>query len=196
MKPRTANVKRTTRETDISVKVNLDGTGKSSISTGIAFLDHMLEILSRHSLIDMTIIATGDLAVDYHHTVEDLGLTLGDALNKALGDRKGIVRYGSSYITMDEALSRVAIDLGGRPYLVKSMVCRKKKLMELELGLFDDFFQSLTVQARMNLHIDQLKGVEAHHAYESVFKALARALRMASERDARDKGIPSSKGAI
>ena len=196
MKPRTANVKRTTRETDISVKVNLDGTGKSSISTGIAFLDHMLEILSRHSLIDMTIKATGDLAVDYHHTVEDLGLTLGDALNKALGDRKGIVRYGSSYVTMDEALSRVAIDLGGRPYLVKSMVCRKKKLMELELGLFDDFFQSLTVQARMNLHIDQLKGVEAHHAYESVFKALARALRMASERDARDKGIPSSKGAI
>ena len=196
MKPRTANVKRTTRETDISVKVNLDGTGKSSISTGIAFLDHMLEILSRHSLIDMTIIATGDLAVDYHHTVEDLGLTLGDALNKALGDRKGIVRYGSSYITMDEALSRVAIDLGGRPYLVKSMVCRKKKLMELELGLFDDFFQSLTVQARMNLHIDQLKGVEAHHAYESVFKALARALRMASERDVREKGIPSSKGAI
>jgi imidazoleglycerol-phosphate dehydratase len=196
MKPRTASVKRTTRETDISVKVNLDGTGKSSISTGIAFLDHMLEILSRHSLIDMTIKATGDLAVDYHHTVEDLGLTLGDALNKALGDRKGIVRYGSSYVTMDEALSRVAIDLGGRPYLVKSMVCRKKKLMELELGLFDDFFQSLTVQARMNLHIDQLKGVEAHHAYESVFKALARALRMASERDARDKGIPSSKGAI
>ena len=196
MKPRTANVKRKTRETDISVKVNLDGTGKSSISTGIAFLDHMLEILSRHSLIDMTIKATGDLAVDYHHTVEDLGLTLGDALNKALGDRKGIVRYGSSYVTMDEALSRVAIDLGGRPYLVKSMVCRKKKLMELELGLFDDFFQSLTVQARMNLHIDQLKGVEAHHAYESVFKALARALRMASERDARDKGIPSSKGAI
>ena len=196
MKPRTANVKRKTRETDISVKVNLDGTGKSSISTGIAFLDHMLEILSRHSLIDMTIKATGDLAVDYHHTVEDLGLTLGDALNKALGDRKGIVRYGSSYVTMDEALSRVAIDLGGRPYLVKSMVCRKKKLMEFELGLFDDFFQSLTVQARMNLHIDQLKGVEAHHAYESVFKALARALRMASERDARDKGIPSSKGAI
>ena len=196
MKPRTASVKRTTRETDISVKVNLDGTGKSSISTGIAFLDHMLEILSRHSLIDMTIKATGDLAVDYHHTVEDLGLTLGDALNKALGDRKGIVRYGSSYVTMDEALSRVAIDLGGRPYLVKSMVCRKKKLMEFELGLFDDFFQSLTVQARMNLHIDQLKGVEAHHAYESVFKALARALRMASERDARDKGIPSSKGAI
>ncbi|MFT5473098.1 MAG: imidazoleglycerol-phosphate dehydratase [Candidatus Promineifilaceae bacterium] len=196
MKPRTANVKRTTRETDISVKVNLDGTGKSSISTGIAFLDHMLEILSRHSLIDMTIKASGDLAVDYHHTVEDLGLTLGDALNKALGDRKGIVRYGSSYVTMDEALSRVAIDLGGRPYLVKSMVCRKKKLMELELGLFDDFFQSLSVQARMNLHIDQLKGVEAHHAYESVFKALARALRMASERDARDKGIPSSKGAI
>ena len=136
------------------------------------------------------------MAVDYHHTVEDLGLTLGDALNKALGDRKGIVRYGSSYVTMDEALSRVAIDLGGRPYLVKSMVCRKKKLMELELGLFDDFFQSLSVQARMNLHIDQLKGVEAHHAYESVFKALARALRMASERDARDKGIPSSKGAI
>ncbi|MDA1044774.1 MAG: imidazoleglycerol-phosphate dehydratase HisB [Verrucomicrobia bacterium] len=196
MKPRTASVKRATRETHISVRVNLDGTGKSSISMGIPFFNHMLEALARHSLIDMTIEATGDLEVDYHHTVEDLGLVLGDALNKALGDRKGIVRYGSAIITMDEALSRVAIDLGGRPYLVKSMLCKKKKLMEFELGLFDDFFQALVVQARMNLHIDQLKGIEAHHAYESVFKALARALRMACSHDPRDKGIPSSKGSI
>ena len=196
MKPRTATVKRETRETNISIRVNLDGTGKSSISMGVPFFNHMLEAFSRHSLIDLTVKATGDLDVDYHHTVEDIGLVLGDALNKALGDRKGIVRYGSAYIPMDDALSRVAVDLGGRPYLVKDMACYRKKLMEFELGLFDDFFQALVVQARMNLHIDQLKGIEAHHAYESVFKAWARAMRMACEYDARDKGIPSSKGAI
>ncbi len=196
MKARTATVKRTTRETDISIRVNLDGTGKCKISTGVAFLDHMLEAFSRHSLIDLTVKATGDLEVDYHHTVEDIGLVLGDVINKALGDRKGIVRFGSTYVTMDEALSRVAVDLGGRPFLVMDMKCKKRKLMEFELGLFYDFFQAFSVQARMNLHIDQLKGVEAHHAYESVFKALARAMRMATEHDPRDKGIPSSKGAI
>ncbi len=196
MKPRKGKVHRKTRETDIAVEVNLDGTGAYSVSTGIAFMDHMLELFSRHSLIDLTVKATGDLDVDYHHTVEDLGLVLGEALDKALGDRKGIVRYGWAYLPMDETLSRVVVDMGGRPYLVKDMVCRKKKLLDFELSLFDDFFQAFTVQARMNLHIAQLLGTEAHHAYESVFKGLARAMRMACERDARDHGIPSSKGTI
>lgn len=196
MQARTAEVSRKTRETDIAVGLNLDGTGVSAIATGLPFLDHMLELLSRHSLIDMRIQAAGDLHVDYHHTVEDLGLALGSALDQALGARKGIARYGWCYVPMDEALCRVVIDLGGRPYLVKEMACRKKKLLEFELSLFDEFFQALVVQGRMNLHIAQLKGEEAHHAYESVFKALARALRMACAPDSRETGVPSSKGSI
>ncbi len=196
MKHRTATVKRKTRETDISVTLDLDGTGVNKVSTGLPFLDHMLELLSRHSLIDLTLKATGDLDVDYHHTVEDIGLVLGTALDKALGTRKGIRRYGFFYVPMDESLARVVVDLGGRPYLVKHMVCRKKKLLEFELSLFNDFFQAFMVQARMNLHIEQMIGQEAHHAYEAVFKALARALRVACERDPRDKRVPSSKGKI
>lgn len=196
MKHRMATVKRKTRETDISVILDIDGTGLSTISTGLPFLDHMLELWSRHSLIDLTLKATGDLDVDYHHTVEDIGLVLGTALDKALGTRKGIRRYGSFYVPMDEALARVVVDLGGRPYMVKHMSCRKKKLLEFELSLFDDFFQAFMVQARMNLHIEQMIGQEAHHAYEAVFKALARALRLACERDPRDKRVPSSKGKI
>jgi len=196
MKPRTATVKRKTSETDIAVTLDLDGAGASTIKTGLPFFDHMLELLARHSLIDLKIIAKGDLEVDYHHTVEDIGLTLGEALDKALGSRKGIVRYGWSYVPMDETLSRVVVDLGGRPYYVKHMVCRRRKLRDFELSLFDDFFQGLTVQARMNLHVDQLRGTEAHHAYESVFKALARALRVACGRDSRDRRVPSSKGSL
>jgi imidazoleglycerol-phosphate dehydratase len=196
MTKRTAEVRRKTRETDITVELNLDGAGVYSVSTGLPFLDHMLELLSRHSLIDLSIKARGDLHVDYHHTVEDLGLTVGQALNKALGTRKGIARYGSACIPMDEALSRVAVDLGGRPFLVKQMTCRKKKLMEFELALFDDFLQAFMIEARLNLHIDQIRGKEAHHAYESVFKALGRALRCACSIDPRDKRIPSSKGKL
>lgn len=196
MKNRKTEITRNTRETKISLEINLDGKGVYSIDTGLPFLDHMLEILSRHSLIDMKLKATGDLAVDYHHTVEDIGLVLGSALDKALGTRKGIRRYGWSYVPMDEALSRVVLDLGGRPFLVREMACKKRKLLDFELSLFGDFLQAFTVQARMNLHIEQLRGQEAHHAYESVFKALARALRMASEMDSRDMGIPSSKGTI
>ncbi len=193
---RTATEVRETRETQIRISLNLDGTGVSAISTGLPFLDHMLELFSRHSLINLELKATGDLAVDYHHTVEDIGLTLGTALDKALGDRKGIRRYGWAYLPMDESLSRVVVDLGGRPYLVKDMVCRKRRILDFELSLFDDFFQSLVVQGRMNLHIAQLLGSEAHHAYESVFKGLARAMRMALEFDPRDQRIPSSKGVI
>ena len=196
MKARTATVKRKTRETDIAVDLNVDGSGMASIKTGMPFLDHMLELLSRHSLIDMKITAKGDLDVDYHHTVEDLGLTLGESLDKALGTRKGIGRYGWSYVPMDESLSRVVIDLGGRAYLVKNMVCKQRKVRDFDLSLFTDFFQAFSVQGRMNLHIDQLLGREGHHAYESVFKALARALRMACSRDPREKRVPSSKGSL
>jgi len=196
MKNRTARVTRKTRETNITVSLDLDGRGASSIETGLPFIDHMLELLSRHSLIDLSVKARGDLAVDYHHTVEDLGLAIGEALDKALGSRSGITRYGWSYVPMDEALSRTVVDLGGRPYLVMNMVCRKRKILDFDLGLFNDFFHGLTVQARMNLHITQIAGQEAHHAYESVFKALARALRTAVARDERESGIPSSKGKI
>jgi imidazoleglycerol-phosphate dehydratase len=196
MKARTSRVKRDTRETQISIGLNLDGTGKYTVDTGLPFLNHMLELFSRHSLIDLKLKATGDLDVDYHHTVEDIGLALGTAIDKALGDRKGIRRYGVSTIPMDESLSRVVVDLGGRPFLVKRMACKKRKLLDFELSLFDDFFQSFVVQARMNLHIDQELGQEAHHAFESVFKALARAMRMACEPDPRDTAIPSSKGRI
>jgi len=195
-KSRTATETRATRETQIRIGVNLDGTGVYAVDTGLPFLNHMLELFSRHSLIDLQLKATGDLDVDYHHTVEDVGLALGTAIDRALGDRKGIRRYGFFYVPMDESLCRVVVDLGGRPYLVKNMVCRKRKLLDFELALFDDFFQAFVVQARMNLHIEQLLGQEAHHAYESVFKALARAMRMALEADPRDAGIPSSKGRI
>ena len=196
MKMRKSKVVRKTRETDISVEVNLDGTGKYKVKTGVGFMDHMLELFSKHSLIDLNLSAKGDIHVDYHHTVEDIGLAMGEAINNALGTRKGIVRYGSAYVPMDEAMSRVVVDLGGRPYLVKNVACRKKKILEFDLSLLDEFLQAFVVQSRMNLHIDQLRGAEAHHAYESIFKALARAMRQASERDSRNKGLPSSKGKI
>lgn len=196
MKGRKSTLRRKTKETDIRVDLNLDGTGKYSIRTGLPFLDHMIELLVKHSLIDMTVRATGDLEVDFHHTVEDIGLTIGMAFDKALGNRRGILRYGCGYAPMDEALTRVAIDLGGRPYLVSEMACRKKKILDFDLSLLEDFFRSLTIQGRMNIHIQQFYGDEAHHAYESVFKALALAIRQASERDTRSHGIPSSKGRI
>jgi imidazoleglycerol-phosphate dehydratase len=196
MKARKAIVKRRTRETDIAVELNLDGKGKSRIRTGLAFLDHMLELLAKHSLIDLTIRAKGDLKVDYHHTVEDLGLVLGTALDKALGDRKGIGRYGWCLIPMDEALAGVAVDLGGRPYLVFDVTTRKKMIRDFDLGLVEEFFRALVVQGRMNLHVTQFYGEEPHHAYESIFKAVARALRQACSPDPRVKGVPSSKGKI
>lgn len=196
MKKRQATIERKTKETSIRVALCLDGEGRCAISTGLPFLNHMLELLTRHALMDLRVAAKGDLEVDYHHTVEDIGLALGMALNKALGDRKGIRRYGSGAVPMDEALSRVVVDLGGRPYLVKEMACRKKRILEFDLSLLDEFLQAFVVQARMNLHIDQIRGAEAHHAWESVFKALARALSMACERDPREKGVPSSKGRI
>ena len=196
MKKRTARVARKTRETDIKVSLTIEGKGVSRVETGMPFLNHMLELFSKHSLMDLTVDATGDLEVDYHHTVEDLGLVLGDAIDQALGDRKGIVRYGWSYVPMDDALSRAVVDLGGRPYLVYDVANRTRKIRDFNLILIREFFQAFAVKARMNLHISQLYGVEPHHAYEAIFKAVARALGEACQKDPRVQGVPSSKGAI
>ena len=189
--------KRKTRETDIQLVLNLDGTGAHSIDTGIGFFNHMLELFSRHSLIDLELRVVGDLDVDYHHTVEDVGLVLGDAVNDALGERRGIIRYGSCLLPMDDTLSRVAIDLGGRPYLVYQIAHPEQHIRDFDVQLIHEFFQAVTVQARMNLHIAQLYGAEVHHAYESVFKGFARALRTACSMDERQRdAVPSSKGVI
>ena len=196
MKKRSARVQRKTKETDIAVAVTVDGTGRCRIESGVPFMDHMLELLTRHSLMDITVQAKGDVDVDYHHTVEDTGLALGSALDKALGERRGIVRYGCALVPMDDALSRVVVDLDGRPFLVKRMSCRKKKILDFSLDLVDEFLRAFVVQGRMNLHIEQFYGAEAHHAYESVFKAMARALRQACALDPAEKGVPSSKGSI
>ena len=196
MKKRSAKVVRKTRETDIRVQLDLDGDGDYRVSTGIPFLNHMLELLAKHALFNLQLKAKGDLKVDYHHTVEDVGLVLGDALNKALGDRKGILRYGWAVVPMDESLSRVALDLGGRPYLVYEVRTKKTRIRDFDLGLIEEFFRAFTVQARMNLHIKLMYGQEPHHAYESVFKAVAKALSIACSKDSRVKGVLSSKGKI
>lgn len=196
MKKRTAKIERNTKETKILVQLDLDGKGKYTIDTGLPFLDHMLELLSKHSLVDMKVKATGDLAVDYHHTVEDIGLVMGMCLNEALGTRRGVTRYGWCLMPMDETLSRVAIDLGGRPYLHYEIANKRRKILDFDLKLLEEFFRALVMEARMNLHITQLYGSEPHHAHESVFKGVAKALRMACEADARFKGVPSSKGKI
>ena len=196
MKKRQAIVKRNTRETQIRAELDVDGSGSYEIETGLPFFNHMLELFAKHSLFDLTLKATGDLAVDHHHTVEDVGLALGDALNQALGDRKGIERYGFSLMPMDETLTRVALDLGGRPYLVLDMANKKKKILDFELALLGEFLRAFTTQARMNLHIRQFYGTDGHHAWESVFKGLARALKTACRRDPRVKGVPSSKGIL
>ena len=161
---RTAEITRKTRETNIALSLDLDGSGKADISTGIPFFDHMLELLARHSLVDIDVKAKGDIAVDYHHTVEDIGLALGSALDGALGDRRGIRRYGFFLLPMDEALARVAIDLGGRPFLVYSVNCPRTHVRDFDIQLFEEFFRALAVQSRMNLHIAHLYGAEAHHA--------------------------------
>ncbi len=193
---RIATLNRKTRETDIALRLNLDGTGAYSIDTGIGFFDHMLELFSRHALIDLDLRCVGDLRVDYHHTVEDVGLALGTALDQALGDRRGIRRYGFFMLPMDDARADVAVDLGGRPFLVWKIAHPERLIRDFNVQLLEEFMRALCVNARMNLHVVQPYGAEVHHAYEAVFKGLARAMRMAVEPDPRDHGIPSSKGVL
>lgn len=193
---RIATLNRKTRETDIALRLNLDGTGAYSIDTGIGFFDHMLELFSRHALIDLDLRCVGDLRVDYHHTVEDVGLALGTALDQALGDRRGIRRYGFFMLPMDDARADVAVDLGGRPFLVWKIAHPERLIRDFNVQLLEEFMRALCVNARMNLHVVQPYGAEVHHAYEAVFKGLARAMRMAVEPDPRDHGLPSSKGVL
>ena len=196
MSLRQATVERNTKETQIKVSVNLDGTGELSADTGLPFLDHMLDQVARHGLIDITVKAVGDLHIDAHHTVEDLGITLGQAFNKAL-DRKGIRRYGHAYVPLDEALSRVVIDFSGRPGLSYDIKFTKGSIGGFDTELFYEFFQGFVNHAQVTLHIDNLKGHNAHHQIETVFKAFGRALRMAIEHDPRMAGMmPSTKGSL
>jgi len=194
---RTATVERKTKETAITATVNLDGTGVSKISTGLGFLDHMLEQLSRHSLIDITLHAKGDLHIDGHHTTEDSAIVLGEAVSKALGSRAGITRYGSALIPMDETLSRVALDASNRPYLIWKVAFTRAKLGEMDTELFREWFQAFAQAAGLTLHVENLYGVNNHHIIESCYKALARALRQAVEIDPRKAdAIPSTKGVL
>ena len=195
--PRVAEVTRNTAETRIRVSVNLDGTGKSRLSTGIGFFDHMLDQIARHGLIDLDIEADGDLHIDGHHTVEDVGITLGQAFHKAVGDKKGIRRYGHAYVPLDEALSRVVIDFSGRPGLVMDVPFKSGMIGAFDTQLTHEFFQGFVNHALVTLHIDNIKGENAHHQAETVFKAFARALRAALELDPRSAGvIPSTKGSL
>ncbi|GAB6052490.1 imidazoleglycerol-phosphate dehydratase HisB [Magnetospira thiophila] len=194
---RTATVERKTHETGISVTVNLDGNGTYDVSTGIGFLDHMLEQLSRHSLMDLTVKADGDLHIDYHHTTEDVGIAIGTALAQALGDRRGITRYGSALAPMDETLVRVALDCSNRPYLVWKVDFRRDKLGEMDTELFKEWFQAFAQAAGLTLHVECLYGDNNHHMAEAAFKALARALRPALEIDPRKAdAVPSTKGVL
>ncbi|MGQ0657369.1 MAG: imidazoleglycerol-phosphate dehydratase HisB [Chromatiales bacterium] len=197
MNNRTASVRRDTTETQITVTLNLDGTGKSRLALGIPFLEHMLDQVARHGMIDIDIAARGDLQIDAHHTVEDVGITLGQALTQALGDKKGIRRYGHAYVPLDEALSRVVVDCSGRPGLDYHIQFPRSRVGDFEVDLFYEFFQGFVNHALVTLHIDNLRGRNAHHIIETVFKAFGRALRMAVEPDPRAKGeIPSTKGAL
>ena len=197
MADRVAHVQRNTAETQISVRVNLDGTGAASLSTGIGFFDHMLDQIARHGLIDLDIQAVGDLHIDGHHTVEDVGITLGQAFAQAVGDKKGIRRYGHAYVPLDEALSRVVIDFSGRPGLHMRVPFKSGMVGGFDTQLAFEFFQGFVNHAGVTLHIDNLHGENAHHQAETVFKAFARALRMALERDARmGDVIPSTKGSL
>ena len=197
MNARTADVSRETRETRIRVKVNLDGTGQSNLSTGIGFFDHMLDQIARHGLIDLDIQAEGDLHIDGHHTVEDVGITLGQAVAQAVGDKRGIMRYGHAYVPLDEALSRVVVDFSGRPGIEMHVPFKSGMVGAFDTQLTFEFFQGFVNHAFVSLHIDNLRGENAHHQAETVFKAFARALRAALEIDPRSVGvIPSTKGSL
>jgi imidazoleglycerol-phosphate dehydratase len=197
MADRQARVTRDTLETQIVVEVNLDGSGKAELDTGVPFLDHMLDQVARHGLIDLKVKATGDYHIDDHHTVEDVGITLGQALDKAVGDKKGIYRYGHAYVPLDEALSRVVIDLSGRPGLIMNCNFTRPRVGNFDVDLFSEFFHGFVNHARVTLHLDNLRGSNTHHQAETLFKAFGRALRMALSRDERMAGaMPSTKGSL
>ncbi len=193
---RTATCRRTTKETDVAVTVNLDGTGAYEVDTGIGFLDHMLESFSKHSLIDLSVQAKGDLHIDMHHTTEDTGIVIGQAVAEALGDKSGIRRFGAAEIPMDETCSRAAIDISGRPYLVWKVALSKPKLGDMDTELFKEWFHAFAQAAGVTLHVEVLYGENNHHIIESSYKALARALRQAVEIDPRQGGVPSTKGRL
>ena len=194
---RQAQITRNTLETQISVKLDIDGTGKSALSTGLGFLDHMLDQVARHGMLDLDVAAKGDLHIDAHHTVEDVGITLGQAFGKAMGDKTGIRRYGHAYVPLDEALSRVVVDLSGRPGLEFDIKFTRAMIGEFDVDLIHEFFQGFVNHALVTLHVDNLKGDNAHHQAETAFKAFGRALRMAVELDPRMQGIlPSTKGKL
>ena len=193
---RTSSIERNTKETKITLSLNLDGSGEGVIDTGIGFFNHMLELLKKHALIDLSVKALGDIEVDYHHTVEDVGLVFGKALNEALGDRVGLVRYGFASIPMDESLCETSLDLGGRPFVVMQCAMKHMMVKDFEVKLVEEFFRAVSVESRSNIHLRQVYGDEAHHVCEGLFKSFARALRAAVKVDPAEKGIPSSKGVI
>jgi imidazoleglycerol-phosphate dehydratase len=193
---RRARAERRTKETTITVEIDLDGSGRSELATGVPFLDHMLDQVARHGMLDLTVQAKGDLHIDAHHTVEDIGITLGQALAKALGDKAGISRYGHAYVPLDEALSRAVIDLSGRPGLIYHVPFTRAMIGAFDVDLVHEFFQGFVNHALATLHLDNLRGDNAHHQAETAFKAFARALRMAVAPDARARGVPSTKGTL
>jgi len=193
---RKAEVSRDTKETRISVKLDLDGAGEASIATGVPFLDHMLEQVARHGVFDLAVSAKGDLHIDAHHTVEDVGIALGQAFAKAVGDKSGVRRYGHAYVPLDEALSRAVVDLSGRPGLEYNIKFSRARIGEFDVDLVHEFFQGFVNHAHVTLHVDNIKGSNAHHQAETAFKAFARALRMAAESDPRVEGVPSTKGSL
>jgi len=196
MNERTATITRTTSETDIKVTLNLDGTGNGSVQTGIPFLDHMLMLFAKHGIFDLEVVCQGDLHIDAHHSVEDIGICLGLALDKALGDKKGIVRFAHAYFPMDETLARVAVDLSGRPYLVYNAKVERERIGDLDSELMEEFWRAVVTHARVNLHIELLYGRNAHHICEAIFKAAARALSIATRIERRMQGVPSTKGVL
>ena len=196
MNGRTASISRTTTETDVSVTLNLDGSGIGEVDTGVQFLDHMLNLFAKHGIFDLQVSCTGDTGIDAHHSVEDIGICLGSAMDKALGDKLGLVRFAHAYYPMDETLVRVAADLSGRPYLVYNVKVAREHVGELESDLIEEFWKAFVTHARLNLHIELLYGRNTHHIFEAVFKAAARALSLASRIDERVQGVPSTKGVI
>jgi imidazoleglycerol-phosphate dehydratase len=196
MKARTATINRKTKETDITVVLNLDGSGSSNVRTGVQFLDHMLALFAKHGIFDLKVRCKGDLGVDAHHSVEDIGICLGSALEKALGDKKGLARFAHSYFPMDETLARVAVDLSGRPYLIYNVKVGRKSVGEMDSDLIEEFWKAVVTHARMNLHVELLYGRNTHHIFEAIFKAAARALNLATRVDSRVQGVPSTKGVL